>query len=304
MSYTKGEMVSVQSCDKFQWCEVDGNFLKSYRLKFIKDNQYEIKNEKTYVYQKNSVLREKYPEFTRKFSYVTDSSFYNYIFGYTRLDIFNEKYALYQSSNQKEEAQVVKSTVAKIANTSKTNKENIIQSTYPYFVSILVGKSSLNISQNDYSGTPTINNQALNDSATFIDFSVGTYLKKNIFTQIGLSQTKLDLSKVLDLSAELNYEFETIFQPYVGLNLGMSQLKWKGSPLVATTTNNDSTSISYSYGLQAGIKYKIKKNIFALIKYKYIKYDGLKTTLQPTGSNSEILYEDANQFGVGIQYKF
>ena len=321
-SYIKGEMVNVESCDKFQWCKVDGYYLKGFKLKFIKNNQYEVKYEKIYTYQKNSVLRDKYPEFTKVYYYVTNNEFHNYIASYTSLDLFNVDRNFYDMAynekrqvakvtnvadikNIKKEVVVTKeSSVTNVADIKNIKKEVIVTKESSDFVSLFVGKSTLGILQNDYTSTPTVNNQALDDSAFFIDLAVGTYIQKNIFTQIGLSQTKLDLSTILDLSAELNYEFETSLQPYVGLSIGISKLKWKDTPLGVTTSDNDFTANSYSYGLQAGMKYKIMKNISALLKYKHIKYSSVKTRIEPSGYNSEILYENANQFAIGIQYGF
>ncbi|MFT5660525.1 MAG: opacity protein-like surface antigen [Sulfurimonas sp.] len=175
-----------------------------------------------------------------------------------------------------------------------------INSENDYFVGVGVHSNALSVKKTNISGNILLA-RTLDDSTSSISVQAGKKIE-NYVMSINYESAKLDDVDMKSLYLSVDYEFETFLNPFIGISLGMSNLKWKTDPLVNSKIKDEKLS-SLLYGVQAGISYKLYKNwsIYSTISYQKLDF---KTNLIATPAKAEVTHEDKTSIGVGVRYSF
>jgi len=94
------------------------------------------------------------------------------------------------------------------------------------------------------------------------------------------------------------------FKPFVGVNIGSFSYKESG---LGATLNKDSLETSgVSYGIQAGLNYKINKNFDVEASYTYSKANGddSSTYRAAPALTAKLEADRVSSFQVGLNYRF
>lgn len=169
------------------------------------------------------------------------------------------------------------------------------------YVGIQTGYSHLNVDKED-TGSLTLN-ESLDKSGSNISFELGYSYSKNI--DLSLNYKRVNNSDIgLDnfyVSSKYKFNYSEVFTPYIGANLGYSQLSWDRSPI--STTDNDVESGSFMIGALAGILYPINKNLSLDINYQ-TDYMEHKTYLENYPNKSTLTHDLLQTFNFGFRYSF
>lgn len=143
----------------------------------------------------------------------------------------------------------------------------------------------------------TISN-SIDDKTLAHNFELGLFLSKNFSTSINYDYLNFDNSKLNNIFLAGNYHFENNLNPFVGLRLGTSMLKWDNN--LTNTNDNDLKANSLLLGLQAGFEYKFENNFSLIGKYSY-DYVNHKTKID---NSSDLKHKSINQLGLALRYYF
>jgi len=109
-----------------------------------------------------------------------------------------------------------------------------------------------------------------------------------------------------NIYSSLNYRFEPVglLNPYVGVSLGYSSLRWNTSPiaLASTTSNNDSDDILY--GTQLGFNHYLSQSISLKVDYSCLFLKHTTNITQNVTNVSKIQHNTLHSLLVSLQYSF
>lgn len=168
------------------------------------------------------------------------------------------------------------------------------------FVFGAVGNSDVNI---DTSLAPNTNltSGAIDSSAKTFEIGVGYEFNKKYFATLVVQKNTLDIADINNIYGSVNYQFSKKgIQPFIGVLAGYSQLDWSKRPHVMFI-NEDLTSNSFIYGLQAGVEKKLNNKLSLFAKYQYLKYDH---TIEIVNNTSNINHKSGQNLLVGLRYFF
>lgn len=167
------------------------------------------------------------------------------------------------------------------------------------FVAVSFGYSNLNVTNK---GTVSLN-EKLNESANNFNIELGYEYSKKI--DISLNYKRVNLDDVgLDniyISSKYKLAQDKNLIPYLGLNLGYSQLSWDKNPI--NTPTNDVESGSLLIGAMIGTLYKVTNNLSLDANYQ-LDYMRHKTKIENYPQSSELIHDYLQSVNLGIRYSF
>lgn len=184
--------------------------------------------------------------------------------------------------------------------TEKPKEQQQKDPTTQYFVGVSLHYNTLSVTKKDTAGSIILNNKP-DDTATSVGLHAGAKIN-NYILSANYEVVNLDDVKIQTTSLALDYQFDTILNPYIGISLGMSDLEWQIDPLVNSKMKDNKLS-SLMYGLHVGVEYNIINhwNIYSDIAYQ--KFD-FTTDLVSSPATAELKHEDKSSIGVGFRYWF
>ena len=194
-----------------------------------------------------------------------------------------------------------KISARKEEHTPKDHSTNKVQSyDTKYFIGTSLNYNMLTVDKEDQRGSIVLNNMP-DDSATSIELEAGmkmdNYVVSANYEMVNLSDVSLN-----SFYLSLDYQFENLFNPFIGLSLGMSNLEWQMDPL-GNSINKDTKLSSLLYGIQVGVEYKLIKHWSVTSSLAYHKLN-FTTKLISSPAHSELLHKDKSSLGVGVRYEF
>ena len=151
------------------------------------------------------------------------------------------------------------------------------------------------------SGASNYNDGALDDNGGVLDFGFKYRFNKSIFSTVNYQITFLDMAKIYNFYATLNWQFsDSDFAPYVGVLYGGSRLTWSEDPN-QVLIDKDLTSESPMYGMQIGLRKGLKENVAATARYQLLKYDH---ELDIQAGRKNIKHTMGQNVMVGVEYEF
>jgi len=201
-----------------------------------------------------------------------------------------------------EEQPVIQEQIAQIESPKEepTQPAPSSQNTQKYFAGIGFGLNSLAVKKQDQVGSIILNHTP-DEKATSFTFLGGINLTNG---RVYGNYEILNLDDVEINSYYLLYDyiFPYFLSPYLGVSLGMADLKWQIDPLVNSQTKDDKLS-SLLYGIQGGIEYPIENqlNIYSQISYQKLDFT---TNLISTPAKSTVTHENKKSFVMGLKYSF
>ena len=127
-------------------------------------------------------------------------------------------------------------------------------------------------------------------------------LIRQYIVSLNYEYLNLDDINLYNFYASVDYKFNTQFNPYIGISLGVSNLKWKIDPLT-NSQEKDNLQSSVLYGIQAGTLHPLKNQWSLYTKASYHFYDH-ETKLISTPAQATINHKDKFAVGVGVRYSF
>lgn len=168
------------------------------------------------------------------------------------------------------------------------------------FIFGAVGSSDVNIDASLAPNT-TLTTNALDSSAAAFEIGVGYEFNKKYFATLAVQKNKLGIADINNIYGSVNYQFSKKgIQPFMGVLAGYSQLDWSKRPHVVFI-NEDLTSNSFIYGLQAGVEKKLGTKLSLFAKYQYLKYDH---TMEIVNNTSNINHNSGQSLLLGLRYFF
>ena len=168
-----------------------------------------------------------------------------------------------------------------------------------FFMGVNSGYNNLKADKTANLVTNTIDEKGYN-----VVMELGYNLSKSITISLNYQRVKND-STSLDnyyLASEYTLTNYKSFSPYIGLNLGLSELTWEKVPV--NLINKDLYSSSYMLGTTIGSTYKLDKDFFLNFNYTLNYMDDHITTIKSTSQNGEIKHKLSHGFNLGVRYCF
>jgi opacity protein-like surface antigen len=334
VSFALGDVVHIDTCDKWQWCKLKDNsgYVKGHLFKrFPKDPSIAIKRTKgnTYLYNIRPVYKDDKPlfEFIQKENPVREMLFAqdNYQYGYIReKDIADYETYINTQQIQKPKKEVAKQDVTQkveeiVGKTQESNSKDInevkLEDTNEVVSDAEVQtKNNIETKHENtnsdifiYGGVGKSLASIKNDSGTaitevkdnynFFELGVGYNYDANYFAMLGAQKSSNTQTDTTNILASVNYKFSHILlKPFVGISGGYSELKWKKDPI--TSSQKDTTATKFFLGLQGGASYKVdeKFSIYGLYQYLPIKH---KTIIENQG---DIMHSSFSNIQIGVKY--
>ena len=170
------------------------------------------------------------------------------------------------------------------------------------FVGVSTGLAYQNIDQEDHVGTITIGNELEKRGYNF-KLEAGYHYNPAIDIVINYQRVEFDDTYLHNffVSSEYKYKKYNDMTPYLGAQLGFSQMNWKKKPM--NTSNNKYTSESYFIGALAGISYPIDEKLSLNVTYNF-QYMDHDTQLASTPAHSTLTHNYFHSFNVGFRWEF
>ncbi len=173
-----------------------------------------------------------------------------------------------------------------------------VEEGFASFIGAKLAYNALGVNKKDNIGLMTLNSEP-DKSALSGSFEIGMkiddYILSADYERVNLDDIALD-----SLYMNLDYQFKTYLNPFIGVSFGISNLNWQEDPLLISQAKDTALS-SVMYGIESGIEHHIYKNWSVVSVLSYQKF-GFVTNLASAGARSEIKHEDKTSIGVGIRY--
>lgn len=316
-NYEMNELIKVDSCDKFGWCQKDGTFIKSFKLKKVSTNLYRAK-EKVFAYQKENAFPNDIGRSDKFLNSLDPYDQKNVKFGYTKIDdvkkfvriekeekekIEKEKLLKEKLEKEKLEKEELEKQVVEARVTKETEKIEEEGKNLNSFLILSVGTTSLDVSTTHNLATLSMDEFVTDEDGLNYELSYGYYFTKNLFLVLSVNDVILEEATILTGLIEVNYSFDVFLKPYIGLGFGYSQFKWEKEP-ITVTGEKDYSSYSLAYSAQLGLEYAINDSWAIINQYQYISFPDHKTVLQPTGYDTTLEHKSAIRANLGLKYRF
>jgi hypothetical protein len=311
VSFNTGDVVHIQSCDKWGWCKLKDNsgFVKGHNFaRYPKDESIAIKDTKgiTYLYYIRPIYKDDTPvfEFIKTLNVQEEIDFAknNYQYGYIREKDL-KAYKLYMSNYKKQKSQSILDNKSDIKELKLKDDNNEVVSDDKKRET----KTEVNDTQNSSSskyfvyaalGASSVSGQ--DDNYGLVGFGAGYNYSKNYFATAGLQHSVSSQTDITNLIASVNYSFDDIYlKPYLGLTGGYSQLKWKKDP-ISNASQKDETASKFFVGVQVGIEHKLNDDFSLYGAYQHNLLN--HTTNIQTTSSYDINHKTQNNFLIGVKY--
>ena len=324
-SFTLGDIVHIESCDKWQWCKLKDNsgYIKGHHFeKFPKDPTIAIKHTKgsTYLYNKRPIYDDK-PlfEFIQKEEMLFSQDQDNYKYGYVRekdMANYNKYIKANKSLQDKNNQKIKKADVKIVEEKAETNEalnevklddtnevvsdtkeelKEIKEVKSKYFIYGGISATSASVDE----GTNVVTTD-IKDTYTLIEAGLGYTYNPNIFTTLSMQKASNSQTELMHFLLSANYQLpDTFMNPFVGVVGGYGELKWKENPISSLQTTKDITASSYFLGLQGGIKYPLNDSFSLYGTYQYLPTN-FETVITNKG---EIKHKTMKNLIIGVKYE-
>ena len=170
------------------------------------------------------------------------------------------------------------------------------------FVGATLGYAQQSVEQEDKLGSIILGNE-LDESGYNFELGLGYDISDSVAVSLNYQRVILDdtFSNNIYLGAEYQFGAYKDITPYLGVNLGYSQLQWSKKPL--NTKENNYISTSWLAGVNLGLSYPITKNMDFIGKYTFNLTDH-KTLLESGSAKSELLHNYSHNFNIGVRIYF
>lgn len=173
-----------------------------------------------------------------------------------------------------------------------------------YFIYAGGGLSTVKIHQHGSSCLCT-KPSAFDKDGEMVEIGVGYRYSENIFVTLAAQRTMLDIVDIDNVYASLNYQFDVMANPYIGVLAGYSRLTWNEYPAIQSTSYvDDLESTGLMYGVQLGIQPQLTENWSLFAKYQFIKYEHLMNIRPNNGQREEIEHDYGQNLLTGVRYGF
>lgn len=170
------------------------------------------------------------------------------------------------------------------------------------FVGVSGGYTHLNVDQTDKAGSIILANSQKEDGYN-LELKAGYKYSDKL--QFSLNYQRVTLDDVFENNfyAEADYLFEGYkeFTPFIGVNLGYSELEYSKEPM--NTTDNNYVSGSWLVGARAGIFYPLANNIDLNAEYMFNVTNHI-THLVSGSAESELKHNYSHNLNLGVRYSF
>ena len=165
------------------------------------------------------------------------------------------------------------------------------------FVGVSAGYSYLNVDQKNIVNTIDITNE-IQESGYNLTLQAGYHHSKNVDISLNYQRVEQDdtYQNNFYLATEFKVgEFNQVI-PYIGAQLGYSQLTWSKNPV--NTTDNDIHSDSYMGGVNLGARYPLSNNLELNMKYE-LNFMNHTTMINLLNAQSQLTHNSAHNLNVG-----
>ncbi|RLA06881.1 MAG: hypothetical protein DRQ51_07880 [Gammaproteobacteria bacterium] len=264
------EVLQIKKCNKYGWCQIKDtdSYVKKQYYKKNSRNELSIKTAtyaKTWVYVKKDFLNDK-PKLKNCVLFKASKKEKNNIkIGYVKIELI-KKCSNVQSSiekqNENKNKQYKRMRATPIYYRRKKSTEKI-------FTLFGLGYAVINIDNNI--NQKELNFGVLDSNALSFDFGIGYKLTPNIFSSINIQNVNFDRADLTNIYATGNYQWSSLtYKPFIGMLLGVSQLKWHSKPVKNNSNNEVESSKKSLYGMQIGANYEIDKNWQLFLKHQFM----------------------------------
>lgn len=170
------------------------------------------------------------------------------------------------------------------------------------FVGASMGYTNTDIDQTNHAGAIILGNK-LQESGYNFAFEAGYNYCENVAFVVAYQRVIHDDTYLNNYILEAEYKLQKLedFTPYVGAQVGYSQLTWDKKPI--NTVNNDYDSSSYLVGAVAGITYPLADSLELNVNYN-LQYMDHSTHLISGTAVSELTHDYSHNLNVGFRYAF
>jgi hypothetical protein len=308
-SFNVGDVVHIDNCDKYGWCELkDGGYIKEYLFKkHPKYPHIAMKSTKgtTFLYEIRPIFKDEKPlyEYIELKEQVREykNAKRNFVYGYVRQkDIESYEGGLVIKKEKKVQLkelkplqdEVILSEDSEVANDNESKKKTILKKIRSkYFLFANIGESFVDI------------------NADVKDITLGGGLGYNYsndyFVAIGYQHTFLKHIYIVNSYVSVNYNIKDIpYSPYLGVMLGYSILNVYNEPSTGNVLT-DTTDSGFSIGVQSGLAYTLEniddglRRLYLTTTFQYWKH-----FLDTRVNNNTIKLKGAINLLVGLKYRF
>lgn len=170
------------------------------------------------------------------------------------------------------------------------------------YLGVSLGYSDLNVDQTDKVGSIILGNK-IEENGYSANIEAGYKYSDKVDISVNYQRSVFDDTYLNNFYISSNYKLDEYngFIPYLGVNLGYSELHWDKKPI--NTINNDHTSSSYFYGGNLGVIKPLTSKIDLDVKYQINVMDH-DTSLEVSPAKSELEHNLMQSLMVGIRYNF
>ena len=170
------------------------------------------------------------------------------------------------------------------------------------FAGVSLGYTYTNIDQKDNTGSIILGNE-LEENGYNFKLEAGYQYTSNIDVLVNYQRVEFDDTYLNNffLSTEYKCKKYNDLTPYLGGQLGFSQMHWKKNPI--NTLDNDYTSESYFIGVLAGISYPINEKLSLNVNYN-LQYMDHDTQLESSPAHSTLTHNYFHSFNIGVRWEF
>jgi len=203
----------------------------------------------------------------------------------------------------KSKPEIIKSNIEKqeVEKPKKTSKKH-----NGYIIGAGVGYANAPSTHSIINGTVIISEP----NSSGINYTVfgGYNFNNNISLLLNYMHLYADDLEFHNYYSSINYKFSSVLNinPYFGVSVGYSELKWNTSPIpllnASPTSGNDSSDIMY--GTQVGFNYKLFNNISFKMDYSCLFLNHATNIILDSSNSSKLQHNTLHSLLFGIEYNF
>jgi opacity protein-like surface antigen len=291
-TFLKGDVVEIDSCDRYNWCHLknDAGYVKKQQFAQIKDNLL-LKTDDTlsFLYQKRPVFKDDKGVFDYLSKHNENIGIKNYHYGYIKSNAIIDATITVQKQTNPKMIVLDKQTDSATVKKATIKKKELNN----YFVMLGLGISKIDPKVS----SSALTTKNLDNNGFLFDIGFGYRYTDKYFTTINLQKSFFEQIDINNYYLTANYRFtHQNHNPYIGVILGYSELIWTKDP-IDKVSSRDTKSGKASMGLQGGVDYKLKDRLSIFGQYQFI-YNGHKTYI----NDDSLIHKFQNNLTLGIKY--
>jgi len=291
------QTIQVDGCDSYGWCKLKDKqqYIKKHYYKLHKNGFVSLKtgtNTRTWTYVELSYLDDKPGLEECVYESATDNEMTNIELGYVKIQLI--KRCQREATIQKENI----NTNRQDTNNTQSDQDDKDDISNNIFIDGAIGVGIVDIENR--ADKDNLQEDALDTDGINLKIAIGYRWNKRFFSDIGIDRLDLGLADIENIYLSINYRFIDInFQPYLGIMLGGSRLRWQSSPLLNYTDKQIDSSKQTLYGMRVGAEQNIQKDINMFVSYRFFEINHRTTIEEET-----IKHKHINSLLIGVRYDF